>query len=206
MKNRIISFVLVVVVILIISCAFFYFFNTFHNSPKSQIQKENISYNESVEAVGGEIFKPSQYYNVDRVIDGDTFVVDIEGKKETVRVLGINAPETVDSRKPVECFGKEASLEAKNILENKKVRLETDPSQSVFDKYGRLLAYVFVSDGIFFDEYMVEKGFAFEYTFKGMSYKYQKDLKEKERLARMNNVGLWAKDACGGKLKFQIKN
>ena len=55
-------------------------------------------------------------YAVLKVVDGDTIHIDIDGKKETVRLIGINTPETVDPRRPVECFGKEASNKASEIL------------------------------------------------------------------------------------------
>jgi len=74
-----------------------------------------------------------------------------------VRYLGINTPESVDPRKPVECFGKEASLKNKELVLNKKVVLEKDISE--IDKYGRLLRYVYV-DGIFINLELIKQGYA----------------------------------------------
>ena len=59
------------------------------------------------------------YYEVSKVTDGDTLHVVIEGKDETVRLIGINTPETVDPRRAVECFGKEASERMKEIAKGK---------------------------------------------------------------------------------------
>lgn len=191
MKRKIIFFAVAILVIVAVSFVIFFFSNNLSKNKRTFLN--NVT--------GQTIPSPNKYYDVVRVIDGDTIVVNVEGKTETVRALGMNTPETVDPRKPVECFGPEASSEAKNLLENKKVRLETDPSQSIFDKYDRLLAYIYSSDGIFFDEYMIEKGFAFEYTYQGLAYKYQKDFIEKEASARALNLGLWAGNTCGGKLK-----
>jgi len=67
-------------------------------------------------------------------------------QRYTMRLIGINTPETVDPRKPVECFGREASAEAKRLLTGQRVRIELDPSQNTYDRYGRLLGYVFVRD------------------------------------------------------------
>lgn len=91
---------------------------------------------------------------VTRVIDGDT--IELENG-ERVRYLGINTPESVDPRKPVECFGKEASLKNKELVLNKKVVLEKDISE--IDKYGRLLRYVYV-DGIFINLELIKQGYA----------------------------------------------
>ncbi|GGK35193.1 hypothetical protein GCM10010965_30220 [Caldalkalibacillus thermarum] len=75
-----------------------------------------------------------------RVVDGDTFVANINGKEEKVRLILVDTPETVHSSKPTELFGPEASEFAKEMLEGKEVRLELDVSER--DRYGRVLVYV----------------------------------------------------------------
>ena len=95
----------------------------------------------------------------------------------------------------MECFGKEASDEAKKILAGKTVRLETDASQDFRDKYGRLLAYVILTDGTNFNKFMIANGFGYEYTYK-VPYKYQADFREAEKIARKNKSGLWAEGIC----------
>lgn len=134
-----------------------------------------------------------------RAVDGDTFVVNIDGKDEKVRMIGIDTPEVVDPRKPVQCFGKEASNKAKEILNDTYVRLEADPTQSNRDKYGRLLRYAFLEDGTFFNEYMVKEGYAHEYTYQ-IPYKHQKQFKAAQKYAREHKKGLWADGACGKNL------
>jgi len=114
-------------------------------------------------------------YSVVKVVDGDTLSVSINGKTETIRLIGINTPETVDPRKPVECFGKEASNKAKELLSGKRVRLETDSTQGDRDKYGRLLRYVWLEYDIFFNKQMISDGYAYEYTY-SKPYKYQSNL------------------------------
>lgn len=133
-----------------------------------------------------------------RVVDGDTIKVSLNGKNETIRIIGINAPESVDPRKPVECMGKEASNQAKQFFEktDKKLWLEKDPSQSNRDKYDRLLRYVFTANGTTdFGKSMISLGFAYEYTYDN-PYKYQKIYKQTEREAQDAKKGLWAENAC----------
>jgi len=123
-------------------------------------------------------------YLVTRVIDGDT--IEIEGGQK-IRYIGIDTPETVDPRKPVQCFGTEANNRNKQLVEGKRVRLEKDVSE--VDKYGRLLRYVYVDD-IFVNLVLVQEGFAYSYTYPP-DVKYQNQFIEAERIAREQNNGLW---------------
>ena len=135
------------------------------------------------------------YHIVNRVVDGDTIEVNINGTLETVRLVGINTPETVDPRKPVECFGIEASNKAKAVLTGQRVKLEADSIQGEWDKYGRLLRYVFLEDGTNFNKMMIGEGYAHEYTY-GTSYKYQAEFKQAEKVAMETKIGLWATGVC----------
>jgi len=137
----------------------------------------------------------SGLFPVTKVVDGDTIDVEINGESARLRLIGINTPETVDPRKPVECFGKEASAAAKELLFGKKVRLEADPSQTDRDKYDRLLRYVFLEDGTNFNELMIVRGYAYEYTY-DVPYKYQKEFKAAQKFAEGNKKGLWADGVC----------
>lgn len=139
-----------------------------------------------------------KYFRVIKVVDGDTIAVDIEGVSETIRLIGINTPETVDPRKPVECFGIEASNKAKELLSGKSVALEKDSSQDERDKYGRLLRYIKTKDGLFYNLEIIKQGYAYEYTY-GIPYKYQREFKEAENYARTKKLGLWADGVCGEK-------
>ncbi len=145
------------------------------------------------DAVNSDITTDS--YQVTSVVDGDTIKVSMDGNIETLRLIGINTPETVDPRKPVECFGKEASNKAKELLSGKKVKLEADPSQDNRDKYNRLLRYVYLEDGLFFNKWMVENGFAYEYTY-NTPYRYQAEFKTAQKYAQDQKLGLWAPEAC----------
>ncbi len=135
-------------------------------------------------------------YHVVKVVDGDTLAVEMNGKSVTLRLIGLDTPETVDPRKPVQCFGKAASDAANGLLSGKMVRLEMDASQGTLDKYGRTLAYVFLADGTLFNKYMIAQGYGHEYTY-DLPYKYQGDFKAAEIQARETKKGLWADGACG---------
>ena len=122
---------------------------------------------------------------VTRVIDGDT--IEIEGGKR-VRYIGIDTPETVDPRKPVQCFGKEASSRNKKLVEGKKVYLEKDISET--DKYGRLLRYIWI-DNVLVNELLVREGYAYSSSYPP-DIKYQENFDEAQRLAKKENKGLWS--------------
>src|ERR671925_1352101 len=92
-----------------------------------------------------------------RVIDGDTIEVELAGKAETVRLIGVDTPETRHPRKPVQAFGKEATAFTRQMVEGKEVRLEFDVQPR--DKYGRLLGYVYVGDTMLNAE-LVRQGYA----------------------------------------------
>jgi micrococcal nuclease len=139
--------------------------------------------------------RPSQKtFAIVKVIDGDTVDVDINGNIERLRLIGINTPETVDPRKPVECFGTEASNKAKSLLDGARVVLKSDPSQGERDKYDRLLRYVFLEDGTNFNLLMIKEGYAHEYTYRA-PYQYQAEFKQAQKEATANKIGLWG-DVC----------
>lgn len=134
-------------------------------------------------------------FKVVKVVDGDTINVEINGQVTRLRLIGIDTPEVVDPRKPVQCFGREASAKAKELLSGQSVKLESDPSQGEFDKYGRTLRYVYLADGRSFNKLMIEDGYAHEYTY-DIPYKYQAEYKQAQKNAEKNKRGLWADNAC----------
>lgn len=138
---------------------------------------------------------PTKFYNVIKVVDGDTISVNIDGLSQTIRMIGLDTPETVDPRTTVQCFGVEASNKAKEILDGTKVKLIKDESQGDKDKYNRLLRYVFLEDGTNFNKMMIEEGYGHEYTY-NIPYEYQEEFKQAELDAQKNKKGLWADDAC----------
>lgn len=142
-------------------------------------------------------------YSVTSVTDGDTIKVNINGTIETLRIIGLDTPETVDPRKPVQCFGQEASNKAKELLTGKMVTLESDSSQGDRDIYGRLLRYVFLPDGTDFGKYMIGHGYAHEYTY-NTPYKYQSEYKNVQANAKANNLGLWSPETCNGNTVYDV--
>ena len=94
-----------------------------------------------------------------RVIDGDTIqVCCVFGDRVTVRYVGIDTPETHHPMKGVERAGKEASEANRKLVDGKTVRLEFDVQEQ--DRYGRLLAYVYLEEGTFVNAWLVENGYA----------------------------------------------
>ena len=138
------------------------------------------------------------YYPVLKVVDGDTIDIGIDGKTERLRLIGINTPEIVDPRKPVECFGREASDNAHKLLDGAEVKIAADPTQDDKDIYGRLLRYVWRADGLFYNLEAIKDGFAYEYTYQ-LPYIYQKDFKAAQKYAQDNSLGFWADGACNKK-------
>jgi len=137
---------------------------------------------------------------VEKVVDGDTLEakLDDEGKIFKIRLLGINTPETVDPRRPVECFGKEASNKMKELLTGKRIRLEADPQADERDKYGRLLRNAFLEDGTDINAFMVREGYAYAYLSFPLDAKRKKELKKLQEDAKMAQRGLWNPESCNG--------
>jgi micrococcal nuclease len=121
---------------------------------------------------------------VKKVIDGDTLLLT---NGERVRLIGVDTPETKHPQKPLERFGREAYLFTKRMIEGKEVRLEFDWQKR--DKYGRLLAYVYLKDGIFLNAEIIKQGYGFAYT--RFPLKYLAEFRKYEREARENQRGLW---------------
>ena len=124
---------------------------------------------------------------VERVIDGDTIKVHIGNKVETVRYIGVDTPETVHPTRSVEPYGKEASDFNKKLVEGKTVRLEFDVQQR--DRYGRLLAYVYV-DTLFVNAELVRQGYAQVLTVPP-NVKHVELFVRLQREAILANRGLW---------------
>ncbi len=123
---------------------------------------------------------------VTRVVDGDT--IEIDGG-EKVRYIGVNTPESVDPRRKVQCFGKEASAYNKKMVLGKRVRLEPDIEDR--DKYGRLLRYVWLGDTMV-NEQLVSDGYAQVMTIPP-NVKYVDRFKAAQTEAREARRGLWEK-------------
>ena len=148
--------------------------------------------------LANEEIRKSPTYQVLKVVDGDTIHISYNGKDEKVRFIGLDTPETKDPRKPIQCFGREATAKMAEFTENKKVRLEFDKTQGERDKYGRLLAFVYGEDNKNLAYEMIRQGYGNEYTYNSNPYKYQSEFKDAARKAREENKGLWAENTCAG--------
>ena len=125
------------------------------------------------------------FYRVLRVVDGDTVVLEQIGK---VRLIGVDTPETVDPRRPVQRYGREASDYLKARLLGESVRVEYDQQRT--DKYGRTLAYLYLSNGVLVNLDIIEKGYGHAYV----RFPFQKmaEFRAAERGAREGQRGLWS--------------
>ena len=132
---------------------------------------------------------------VERVVDGDTVVVSIDGRRETVRLIGIDTPETVKPNSPVECFGPEASAATTALLpEGTPVRLERDIEAR--DAFDRLLVYVYrATDGMFVNLELVRSGHATLLTFPP-NVAHVDQFVAAAQAARLDGLGLWS--GCSG--------
>jgi micrococcal nuclease len=142
-------------------------------------------------------------WQVVRVSDGDTIVVARDGREEKVRLLGIDTPESVDPRRPVACFGREASARTTELADGQVVTLAADPTQDDRDRFGRRLAFVWLPDGRLLNLALVEDGYAHEIIYDGPTI-YQDELAAAEADARTDERGLWAPDTCAGALDLPV--
>lgn len=145
--------------------------------PRDQ-SKDQPSINENQSATKKEIAI------VKNVIDGDTIELS-DGRK--LRYIGIDTPETKDPARPQECFGHEAYLKNKSLVEGKTITLEKDVNET--DRYGRLLRYVYI-DTVLINDLLVKEGYA-----QSISYppdiKYQHVFDASEKVAQATQAGLW---------------
>lgn len=137
-------------------------------------------------------------YYVERVVDGDTLKL---SNKERVRLIGIDTPEVHysdklvrDSKrsgqdiKTIQALGEKASDFTKALCSNKRVRLEFDVQKK--DRYGRLLAYVYLDDGTFVNARIIEEGYAQVMTIPP-NVRHSEDFRKLEKQARDAKRGLW---------------
>ena len=131
------------------------------------------------------------WYKVSKITDGDTFcVMTKNSEKFKIRLIGIDAPESYNVGKKFrkEYFGKEAKIFVTNLLKNKKVKLIFDVQKT--DRYGRILAYAYLENGVFLNQYLVENGFAVVATFPP-NVKFVEVFTKAEKSARNKKLGLW---------------
>ena len=126
-----------------------------------------------------------------KVLDGDTFLIQVQGQEEHVRLREIDAPEITTRKKAgQEPWGRKARDFAQSLVRGKALRLEVEEADER-DKYHRLLAYVFLNN-IFVNRELILSGNAFFYPgpFRG---RYADELQEAEEEAREKGRGVWDK-------------
>ena len=128
---------------------------------------------------------------VQRVSDGDTFVATVKGRRERVRVIGVDTPESVAPNQPDEPYGEEASDFAKHYLDGETVLLAGDAEPR--DRYGRMLAYVWLEDGTFWNALLVAEGYAQQLTIPP-NVTYASLFRRLVAEARGHDRGLWAQE------------
>lgn len=126
---------------------------------------------------------------VTKVVDGDTIKVKVGNREETVRLLLIDTPETVHPDKPVQPFGPEASAFVEEMLEGETVELEKDVSER--DRYGRLLAYVYI-DGESVQKMLLERGLARVAYIYEPNVKYVEEYRAVQEEAQREGKGIWS--------------
>jgi micrococcal nuclease len=170
---------------------------SFYNKAQSQ----GVHYNSDEAKFQVKFGKNYNYDNilVKRAVDGDTLLLE---NGERVRLIGIDTPELHESKKlyrdaqrsgedikTIQGLGKRAAEFTKDLVEGKRVRLEFDVDR--YDKYKRLLAYVYlVDDGTFVNAKIVEEGYASLMTYPP-NVKHADEFVKLYREARENNRGLW---------------
>ncbi|MDW8394903.1 MAG: thermonuclease family protein [Anaerolineae bacterium] len=122
---------------------------------------------------------------VKKAVDGDTIVVEMNGREYRVRYIGVDTPESTTKQ---ECYGKEAARFNAKLVEGQTVRFERDVNET--DRFGRLLRYVYLTNGEMVNEVLVREGYALARSFPP-DVKYQDRLREAEREAKQRRRGLW---------------
>jgi micrococcal nuclease len=135
---------------------------------------------------------------VERVVDGDTLRVSVDGRSRAVRLLGIDTPETHRPGTPVECGGPQASAHMRTLAPpGTRVRLFSDPGQDRVDRYGRLLAYVRLPSGRFAEDAQLAAGWATVYVYAGRPVALYPRFRREQDAAQAGRRGVWS--SCSGR-------
>ena len=127
---------------------------------------------------------------VERVIDGNTIEVRVDGQTHTVRLIGVDTPETKHPTQTVKCFGREASAFTQAAFEGKAVALVRDRTGDSADRYGRWLRYVYL-DGDNFNARLIREGYA--HAYRGASFSKRQEFIRLEEQAGRWGIGLWSR-------------
>lgn len=128
-------------------------------------------------------------YEIDHFVDGDTIAVKMNGTTESIRMIGVDTPETHKPNTPVQCYGPAAAAYTKTLIGKNSVRLESDPKSTNRDRYNRLLRYVYLPDGRLVQHELVANGYGFAYT--QFPFTKSQDFVNAQDQAKAANKGLW---------------
>lgn len=131
-------------------------------------------------------------YSINHFIDGDTIAVNMNGSVETIRMIGVDTPETHKPNTPVQCYGPEAAAFTKKLIGSHSVRLQADSQDTNRDRYGRLLRYVYLPDSRLVEEELINNGYGFAYTL--FPFEKKDEFTADMKAAQAAHKGLWA--AC----------
>ena len=132
---------------------------------------------------------------VTRVVDGDTIKVRVRNRTETVRLIGIDTPETHRPDTPVECGGRAATRQMRRLAEGRRVTLVADPTQDRRDRYDRLLAYADAATGDLAEQ-LLRSGWGVVYVYDDTPFLRVRRYRRAARAAREAGRGIWR--SCGG--------
>jgi micrococcal nuclease len=136
---------------------------------------------------------------VSEAADGDTLTVTGVGK---IRLQGVDSTEKNHPSKPVQYLSEEASRFTRELVLGKRVRLEY--GEELHDKYGRVLAFIYLPDGRMLNAELIKAGLAYAYT--RYPFKYQQQFIELEARAREQGIGLWSANGLGEYHWLQAQN
>jgi micrococcal nuclease len=128
-------------------------------------------------------------YAIDHFVDGDTIAVKMDGKVESIRMIGVDTPETHKPNAPVQCYGPAAAAYTKNLIGTNSVRLESDEKSTNRDRYNRLLRYVYLPDGRLVEAESIKNGYAFAYT--DFPFTKSDEFVKYQAEAKAASKGLW---------------
>ncbi len=186
--------IITVILLVVIAILFAVYFKNYINNNISIYKENNITTNINNTDKGNNQVELTEA-TVTKVIDGDTIWVDINGKEEKVRFIGVNCPEYTTK---IEEYGKEATEYTTNELLGKKVYLQKDISQT--DDYNRLLRYVWLEkidtineeniENYLFNAKLVINGYAQSNYYKP-DISLQNYLEKFEKEAKKQKIGIW---------------
>jgi len=129
-------------------------------------------------------------YTVSRFVDGDTIAVNMNGKTEKIRFVGVDTPETHKPNTPVQCYGPAAAAYTKNIIGTKQLRLVSDSKSTDRDRYDRLLRYVYIAgDDVSVNEKLIQNGYGFYYPY--FPFTKSDQFAQDQAAAQTAHKGLW---------------